>query len=1160
MFFLLLLLQLFSFNGVLRAAFEIEEEEIPYDPDVIVEEMEVPGIPPAPLPKLDADNKPIGIPIKIPIIGTVYFEPVESNPDNPDGPTTPGFRIQYPRDKSLSVGNFLTLDGGAFFTEGEGKTIAYNGTATFLGNKARVGIKEAVSDSKGFSKIRFGLTFIDKKPVVSFYAGKEIVLNAVDLIFEDGKPPIIFASTVLFGAKANVGIGGNSREFVLKVEIPRLDLENLVSDGKNTALAGSYFTELVYNIRVPYSGGAIESKNLEGSCSGKMYFANKLLDMDPDSPDRMVEFSAKAKGRDVSIEGTMHRVNVGLLGTLETAKLKIDIEENKDPRISLVGIQEIKINALGSMVFEIDVSFDRNDYKSSGILAKPARLAGDIDISKATLSYQSRVGKKIGEEASKQDTGALEISATAKIKDMDVTLAITRSGEPVYAISGKVAARVHPFKNADNPQLRNIAFEEATLMVQGQSTEDLRLKLTGKVYILGKLFNGTLEFKKKGPEYIALVMVDIGDSKISEAIESLRGTFFDELPIKRMRLLATNSEFEDVELELIFRPGITLMGEISLSGPLEPYGKLIGIDPSREMRLFTLLKLNPAESMFGIKLPTELSTPSSGVWMKDLELQLAGKPDPSIAVIGTMSIKPSAQDEPLSLMAKLELHRGAFVISATMKGDWKEPFGAKNVAISDVAYQLGVNPVTFLVQGPDRLGFTGKVALGSNEIMLAGQVASMLSIDELVLSGALKSMTLSDLLSIVSALIRQNIPTGTLPTIGFQDIKLFFVPKSTEIGEIAFDRGMGFGVKGVLLGSEIRANLSYTGLGITGEGALSEIKKGPFAITGDAPDGKGGKGMILKFDLTPFKQRIYGSGLIKLDPVFAVKSDLDIGVSGLTFSASAKLFSLDAKISGEVKLDDPDIGLALEFSDALANAVKQDILNEISKAQAASKKALADAQREVMKEQARVNTNIRNANREILGAADKVRAAQGKLDPVKTKCDEMKKTCDKSKKGAKEFFENAWACGGVAAVCGTYYASIGVLQGTEGFLREVTTRVQSEVQKFGADVVLESAKQFLSKVAQDATYYVLEGAKISYDQAISQFGIKKITASVKASELVSGNLPKLRVDLTVGGKDHTFEIPDFNISRPVSEAALQCAKEIMKVLGARPALPSLSIY
>jgi len=258
-----------------------EPDESPYfDPD---EEQEIKVLPAKPIETEDGEEEKIGLTMKLPVIGNVvcYSEIDPKTGEDILKASLPG--------KSINLSPVPIFFDNFEFIIPSGKNPYINATATIFGKKAKIELIEAKKESAfketpiktktgqkvdalsvDISVLRMRIVFIDK-PTLSFFPGKSLDLNHIDLLVEIDKLPTLGTEINMFGQPVNVQFGFTKQSATIDFSIPSTEFSNIIPFVKNTPFATANLKSILISAKYLFAKNstqsASDSKNTESKNS-----------------------------------------------------------------------------------------------------------------------------------------------------------------------------------------------------------------------------------------------------------------------------------------------------------------------------------------------------------------------------------------------------------------------------------------------------------------------------------------------------------------------------------------------------------------------------------------------------------------------------------------------------------------------------------------------------------------------------------------------------------------------------------------------------------------------------------------------------------------------------------------------------------------------------
>ncbi|MDJ0519096.1 MAG: hypothetical protein QNJ74_23520 [Trichodesmium sp. MO_231.B1] len=253
-------------------------------------------------------------------------------------------------------------------------------------------------------------------------------------------------------------------------------------------------------------------------------------------------------------------------------------------------------------------------------------------------------------------------------------------------------------------------------------------------------------------------------------------------PKRLLGLIITNDSNDD----LFLVPGLNAYGTIRIGTSDDKVFKFIGsllnID---EIQLHVAVV--PQQFNLDAVVKRDVELVKNTLWFKDTGVSLQVKTTPpELSASMFMTFEARVEKQTLKFIGAMGITTGNEVAlngSLTMKGDWRKPFGLQGVVISDLAVAIAGKPDFPWI---DRLGYTGKIAIGKSYIHLAGMVDTN-DPEKFVYVAEGANLQIVD---IVNALCGPDtVPedlADVLDEIKIRKYKLSIVPAICYIGKIAF--------------------------------------------------------------------------------------------------------------------------------------------------------------------------------------------------------------------------------------------------------------------------------------------------------------------------------------------------------------------------------------
>ena len=346
-------------------------------------------------------------------------------------------------------------------------------------------------------------------------------------------------------------------------------------------------------------------------------------------------------------------------------------------------------------------------------------------------------------------------------------------------------------------------------------------------------------------------------------------------------------------------------------------------------------------------------TITDGVVLRDAEFELV--PDPenvSVKVSGAVDV--TIDSSPLEFIGGVRVVPNGISFFASMQGTWKDPFGAKGIALSNVSLEIGSD-----FEGVPSIGITGGLQIGAFTGKAGVSFNSELP-SQSVLIVAFNHLSLMDVVGTfcppsVSAGIPADV-RGTLAGISLDDVELYVVPQNTSIGTTKYDQGLRvagtMNIAGFTAAAKVEIDPTQ---GISAAGSLSPVHIADvFALTGDGTAQGPSIDVVVKGTEVP---KIAISGQASLLGITA-GAHVSLSDKGFDFSCSGKVFgAFDATIAAK--------GASLQSAEGFTvhAQMSQNFLSDLTsraagvlqQAAAQASAQIASAEKDVTNAQAEVN-------------------------------------------------------------------------------------------------------------------------------------------------------------------------------------------------------------
>jgi hypothetical protein len=503
-----------------------------------------------------------------------------------------------------------------------------------------------------------------------------------------------------------------------------------------------------------------------------------------------------------------------------------------------------------------------------------------------------------------------------------------------------------------------------------------------------------------------LLAVQPDEWSFAAALPGLDNPVLDGLVISGVVLVATNREvtlesatlpddeywyyreaFPRDEFTLTLGPGVNLFGTIPADAlpadhPLRAVMDALGIESGG---LFLQGTLGQSLSLLGggapggavrdlylrAELPA-LRPPGSPAWFRSGQLALELTGDPSVRLVGEVTVNIDETDLLFFLAASLARTGVSLAGGLQAEDGWQQPFGIPWLVMNGVVAKIGITPT-----GSIQLGFGGDMVIGEKDIAVAVAVALNAATGvptNFIFEGESEAgFGLSDLVMLQGRMAAARraaasaagaesagagppaIPLDALPPVDFRDVGLTFAPRPEP--DLGVERGMAIRGRLWLPVSADGEPTDFAGVdvsvsedGLWARGDLGAFELGPLTWN-DA-----------ELDLTATRddQHLLVTGEVEL---LGSRQLVDVQFARRTFSFRTEtrihdMFTADISAVSEFRLRDPafqvDAVAHADFGDLVGPLVQQgagmfagtgeEALGAARDASAAAGRALADSE------------------------------------------------------------------------------------------------------------------------------------------------------------------------------------------------------------------------
>ena len=562
------------------------------------------------------------------------------------------------------------------------------------------------------------------------------------------------------------------------------------------------------------------------------------------------------------------------------------------PSIFLSGIANLDLPLIGKLKTQFNAIYDKNKFNFYLDINKEINLENIASLQNCSLNFSSDGNIEIVGQTKILDLnliGKLKLSKTAPAKPAQTQQTIitpetsssaqatsepnlvaqepqtyTKFGNYYIEFSAQGLGTVKPFEKISGvnniKQIRDISITDPAVTIGS----DKLIKFSGLTDILNFKSNSTIEIKST--KEITLKCQAPENWRISDAITTLQGSFFDELDLSNIKIIISSYTHFDPNLKIIINNGFNMLAGTQLTGGVFNSAKVLMGDIKKQLTVAGSFGDSPTDTYLAIAIPVPEIKLSEKALLQNISFVLVGK-GPAMGFKTRILIRPSEQDSELIFTGEIAIQTTppSGVLKATMQGEWENPLGIKGISLSDLAAQIAIT-LTPPTPTPSTIGLTGLLKLSKNKKIF---VATNYSIDgQIVLMGEYDGDILLEDILAIPAKLNPNINIKKLknkvPDMGFRDTLFKFAPLPTKIGEIEFDQGISLAGKLFFLDKEAFINLNLNSDGLIAQGYIPEFNIGPIKISGTGLDGIYGTkddGATLDLMLTPEDQHLLISGL-----------------------------------------------------------------------------------------------------------------------------------------------------------------------------------------------------------------------------------------------------------------------------------------------------------
>ncbi|MDR3550356.1 MAG: hypothetical protein P4L31_03015 [Candidatus Babeliales bacterium] len=811
-----------------------------------------------------ASQQNSGLPIDLPVIGTIYLYPVTEN-----GKT--GMSTDFPfKNKQLTIGP-LTITQSKF--QKIGNKLSYKAAITLFGSTGFISIskdtppKPDTAPAKSASAVKVKT----KKPEVTYSIFSfDLDFNkppTLDLMINDQKaeltdlklvldknnkttPTKITAQTKIFGQNVDVTIGIGKKTTSMWAEVPSQSLVSMIPQ-----VAGSPFeNSIVSNLKVTLKNisskdnqplrfildGQIEPPTINGLDPASTATKQLIIRVAWDKCNGGF-FTTSSNDFSIPYVGTIKNASFtanfpikGVAPTICTAQKaptastpaakaaaaksvgKASSKEKKAPPVNsfvLSGDIEVNIPDIGTFDTQINALINKKGFVFAVNIEQQVTV-GDAIANAVTMSYSS-VQKKLAL------TGKCDIDghqATLKISQETDT-----KGKTTFNISADLIDKtaLTPFSSTGIAGIKDLQITNPSFIFTKKGTV-YEATLQGNVTYLGLNLTGLLH-EKKDKKTTILLEIKLPEQELSKGIPGLNVAPFSDLNFTQLTFVISSAQYEDKDKNVTYKPGANVIANATLGGSLAPaaaFTKTTGIVQVSGYLAPTILESVLDVTMSnGFKINDQASFGS-------FSLEISGKPTPSFALKAVLFVTPSKHDDTLKGSADIAFKPGMTAIAGTMEGTWHNPLGIRGIDIANMAVEISIVP------GPEPIesfGLAGSMALGKKCVSMSVKIGP-----DAILAGSLNEFTLNDYVQMAIGMMQAaNIPNANtlsnvasklpLDKISLKDLKVYMVPTAAMIGEISFDEGLTLRGDISIPGFEAYGNINSSKSGIMLDAYCTEV-------------------------------------------------------------------------------------------------------------------------------------------------------------------------------------------------------------------------------------------------------------------------------------------------------------------------------------------------
>lgn len=746
----------------------------------------------------------------------------------------------------------------------------------------------------GTSLANFKVTFVD--PVsVTILPGITTQLQQADLILEKGQAPIISSKITLYNQSVYFDFILNKNNTLLMFELPQATLGN-ISQFSASTLKKIELKKIFFNTEDAFKE---DTHNMTVHITGEADFS-PLFNPSLSNFVKTVKINGAVTQNSFHLEGIIDLIKLPILGSIHRAKLILDSDnsdttkKNISPTLLLKGEGKSDAPDIGEFNYQLASTYIQNRFVFTGTV-------------KPQITYKS---VKILDPIFKLDLQQNKLNITGKITNYDLDIQAHLSISPDSTQKNKKHVRFNlqtkkkdwqPFKNTNDPLLENITITE--IKAGFVKTED-HLKqaqeafyITGKSKILNKDIDPVIQFiTNKDQEGILLKAKLSHRWKLSQSIPKAKGTKLNELKYERVNLVATDIDYHDPKMNILYQKGLNISANAKIRGPLAPIKKLFG--DIHTIVLSGKLEQDPATINWKAQLDKTISFKTKLLAAGPLTAHVTSKE----AYLKTnIILTPSKKDQLLTIEGNIYLDQNGCRFISTSSPTWQNPFGIAGLSIEEPKLEFALDYTAFeATKLPSKLTLTGNLQLGEHKIELKSTCDKFYA--RCIMSGKLAQISFADALKYLATPQGIKIP-DTIPVEPLKNIEITLSPKTIKSQDITAQKGIFIKSEFEILDKKIPLNLTINSRGVTSQTPLETINIGPLRI------GSKKNNPNLDIIFNDNQQKFVISGIFSIKNLFKTAGELIITKNGLNFDLDTKISKqlFDAQVSGYSKsINQPD--------------------------------------------------------------------------------------------------------------------------------------------------------------------------------------------------------------------------------------------------------------